>query len=78
MIRNVYDSTGMRLLRTEEAEPVCGENFCERCGDCLHCYGGDPCYVPSDSDDDTPHILSEHFWVVYEDDLPVLEVQNDR
>lgn len=24
--------------------PVCGEDFCDRCGDCLHCYEGDPCY----------------------------------
>ncbi len=23
---------------------VCGQTFCERCGDCLACYGGDPCY----------------------------------
>ena len=27
-----------------ERQPVCGEDFCDRCGDCLHCYGGDPCY----------------------------------
>jgi len=23
--------------------PVCGETFCEQCGDCLACYGEDPC-----------------------------------
>jgi hypothetical protein len=21
----------------------CGEDFCDRCGDCLECYGDDPC-----------------------------------
>ena len=23
---------------------VCGEHFCEECGDCLACYSGDDCY----------------------------------
>lgn len=22
----------------------CGEVYCDRCGDCIHCYGDDPCY----------------------------------
>lgn len=22
---------------------TCGEDFCDRCGDCLACYGDDPC-----------------------------------
>lgn len=22
----------------------CGKDFCECCGDCLHCYGGEECY----------------------------------
>jgi hypothetical protein len=26
-----------------DATPVCGEDFCDHCGDCLHCYGGDAC-----------------------------------
>lgn len=21
----------------------CGLDFCDDCGECLHCYGGDPC-----------------------------------
>lgn len=26
------------------SEPwVCGEDFCEKCGDCLYCYGSEPC-----------------------------------
>jgi hypothetical protein len=46
-----------RLLRTEEAVPVCGEDFCDSCGDCLACYGGD--YCPE---------RPEHRWIVYEAD----------
>lgn len=23
----------------EMGNPVCGEDFCDGCGDCLHCYG---------------------------------------
>lgn len=25
------------------AEVSCGEDFCHHCGDCLACYGDDPC-----------------------------------
>jgi len=25
--------------------PICGEDFCEDCGDCLVCYGEDDCAV---------------------------------
>ena len=25
-------------------EYVCGEDFCDECGDCLACYGSDPCF----------------------------------
>lgn len=34
---------------------VCGEDFCDACGDCLACYGGDVCYGQ-----DPP---GEHVWV---------------
>ena len=27
-----------------EREPVCGEDYCEQCGDCLVCHWEDPCY----------------------------------
>ena len=27
------------------ANLVCGEDFCDYCGDCLVCYGEDPCYA---------------------------------
>lgn len=31
---------------TEKPTPEfkCGDKFCEDCGDCLYCYGGEPCY----------------------------------
>lgn len=45
----------MRDLRHEEPEPVCGKDFCEQCGDCLACYGSDPCVHTEDG---------RHVWVV--------------
>lgn len=55
MTRYVFNSLGDTLLRKEEGEPVCGEDFCDLCGDCLSCYTGD-CRTGG-----------EHWWVVYED-----------
>ncbi len=26
----------------------CGDVFCDRCGDCIYCYGDDPCYDEGD------------------------------
>lgn len=46
-----------------DLEPQCGEDFCDRCGDCLHCYGGDPCYYGGDVYED-PHKLGAHQWIV--------------
>ena len=37
----------------ERGEPVCGEDFCDQCGDCLHC----------DADSECPH--GQHTWVIY-------------
>jgi len=59
MKRYVYDSSGTKLLREDEAEPECGEDFCDRCGDCLACYNCDPCLETEDE---------EHFWVHYEEE----------
>jgi hypothetical protein len=39
------------------AVPICGEDFCDLCGDCLACYSGDPC--PEGG----------HSWVVYAEDV---------
>lgn len=57
----IYTHDGSRRVRVEEHTPVCGEDFCDTCGDCLSCYGGDPCY-------DGLHERDEHFWVVYLDE----------
>ena len=51
------------VLRTDEPDkvieltPRCSRDFCDRCGDCLHCYGGDPCLR-----------FKTHVWVIYEDE----------
>jgi len=39
----------------ERGEPVCGEDFCDQCGDCLHC----------EADSECPH--GQHTWVIYLD-----------
>ena len=45
-------------LRIVDAEPRCGVDFCDRCGDCLHCYGDAPCYKGGNE-------YGEHLWVKY-------------
>lgn len=58
----IYDERGIELLRVEERTPECGEAFCDRCGDCLACYG-DVC----------PEGCR---WVVYEgDEVPLGELE---
>ena len=59
MIRYVYDFRGVNLIRTEESAPVCGQDFCDACGDCLYCYGGDTCYETASG---------EHLWVEYSEE----------
>lgn len=54
MIKFIYDNTGIKLIRTEDAIPKCGEDFCEDCGDCLVCYIEDGC----GGNDSKPH-----YWV---------------
>lgn len=58
MIRHTYDHAGLILIRKERADPNCGEDFCNNCGDCLACYREDPCGNPN----------STHFWVKYGED----------
>jgi len=60
MKRYHYDSRGIKLLYVDEAEPVCGQDFCDSCGECLACYDEDECAFWADG----------HFWVVYEDEEP--------
>ena len=49
-----------RQQRLEAGTPKCGVDFCDGCGDCLSCYGGDPCYRTDPPD-------AAHMWVVYDD-----------
>jgi hypothetical protein len=58
MIMHIYDYRGARLIGKIIAEPECGHDFCDRCGDCLDCYGGDPCW-------DNDRGNGDHFWVRY-------------
>lgn len=60
MRKQVFDSTGRKFLRVVNAEPACGEDFCDNCGDCLACNKGDSC--PGSRD-------GEHRWVSYEENL---------
>ena len=48
-------------IKVEEAEPKCGEDFCDRCGECLACTEGwELKCLPE---------YKEHLWIVYEEDL---------
>lgn len=44
--------------REERGEPECGKDFCDTCGDCLHCYGGEECYPRGEAE-------GQHRWVIY-------------
>lgn len=57
---------GVKFLRWEEAEPVCGKDFCDTCGECLHCYVSDPCKEGR-----------EHSWVEYVEASPAGGAQED-
>jgi hypothetical protein len=57
----IHDERTGEFLRFEERTPECGESFCDRCGDCLHCYR-DGCY---ENGCWTPGV--ECLWVIYED-----------
>lgn len=56
-IANVVDEQ-YRHVTSWTADPTCGEDFCDRCGDCLHCHGDDWCFESADH---------RHNWVVYAD-----------
>ncbi len=40
--------------------PVCQEDFCERCDECLDCCGGDPC-----GDSDRDHVWPAHLRIPF-------------
>lgn len=56
MKKYIYPKDGNSPPEVVEAEPMCGIDYCDRCGDCLDCYQDGLC-----TDD------SGHFWVVYEE-----------
>lgn len=50
-----YDDKPMKAI---ESIPVCGQDFCDTCGDCLACYNEDGC---------GGHDGKDHLWVEYID-----------
>lgn len=60
LIRRTFKRNGTYI--DEEADPVCGENFCEQCGDCLVCFSEDSC-VCNDPEDGGN---GGHSWIEYE------------
>lgn len=54
------------FLRWEDIKPECGEDFCEKCGDCLHCFP-DVCSGSNES----------HLFVRYEDHTADEEVEEE-
>lgn len=67
MKRQVLDEK-YHEIRVEEAEPECGDDFCEDCGDCLACYGDEPCSF-SDS--------GRHRWIVVENQLAAIDLMTE-
>jgi hypothetical protein len=55
----IVDRDG-KLVRTIDAQPVCGKDFCDGCGDCLYCFVSDDCYRTGE-----PQL--GHRWVLYTD-----------
>ena len=55
---NDNDTNRRRNHSIEDWIPVCGEDFCERCGDCLSCYCGNGCWHNNEGD---------HLWIQYFD-----------
>lgn len=54
MVAEIEQADGS--FRIENRIPECGEDFCDQCGDCLYCHGGDAC---SEND------WGNHRWIVY-------------
>jgi hypothetical protein len=52
------------VVEVVETEPICGEDFCDQCGDCLACQGEGPCPHAGGVEGDT------HDWYVYAKDAP--------
>lgn len=56
--RHLADKAG-KIVASDAANPVCGEDYCDDCGDCLAC-SNEPCRASKSG---------QHRWIVYSDDL---------
>lgn len=63
---SVYASGGTEYLGPVLVNIGCADAFCDSCGDCLYCYGGDPCYGGGNG----TGVEGGHYFTIYEDDLP--------
>lgn len=59
MMKHIYDKSGLKFIRSEESLPVCSEDFCDCCGDCLRCYWENECLANG---------TGAHSWVQYGED----------
>ncbi len=50
-------------ITVDGLEPVCGQDFCYECGDCLHCYRDDWCPCTENE---------EHVWIITKDALAMI------
>ena len=60
------------LKLSEPREPICGEDFCEDCGDCLYCQGGQ-C-----GGDETKEHNNYQLWFNRDEDGELLDKPKDR
>lgn len=53
----VVDGNGKPLEweKVDGMVPICGQDFCDACGDCLACYSSSPCFYTDDG---------VHIWMV--------------
>ncbi len=58
MTYSVFDINTNEFLYNGKTEPICGEDFCDTCGDCLVCYWEDDCIDGNC-----------HYWVKYIDEI---------
>lgn len=59
----VYAKNGVTIVaEIDNVTPKCGEDFCESCGDCLHCIVGDTCLRSPLDSTGVPHR-----WILYAD-----------
>ena len=58
MRRYVANAEG-KVVDYEDAEPICSEDFCDSCGDCLVCYSEENCRGLEGG------LPKQHIWVRY-------------